>query len=85
MLNAAITFHLLRNLAQQHSVAESKETVKVLGLCWNGELDQLSLCSKPEPATHTAVTKHEILHFTYSIFGLVTPVTISAKLLLQDL
>jgi len=78
----------LRNLAREQNVAESKETVKVLGLCWNVELDQISLCSKPELATHTAVTKREILRFTYSIFdplGLVTPVTISAKLLLQDL
>jgi len=32
----------LRNLAQRQNVTESKETVKVLGLCWNVELDQLS-------------------------------------------
>jgi len=78
----------LRNLAQQHNIAESKETVKILGLCWNVELDQLSLCSKPELATHAAVMKCEILCFTYSIFdplGLVTSLTITTKLLLQEL
>ena len=78
----------LRELAQQHSVAELKDTVKVLGLCWNVNLDKLSLCSKPELATCTPVTKREILRFTSSIFdplGLVTPVTVTAKLLLQEL
>ena len=78
----------LRELAQQHSIAELKETVKVLGLCWNVELDELSLSPKPELATCTPVTKREILRYISSIFdplGLVTPVTITAKLLLQEL
>ena len=78
----------LRDLAKQHNVADEKEIVKVLGLCWNVKLDQLSLCSKPETTTTTPVTKHDILCYTSSIFdplGLITPVTITAKLLLQDL
>ena len=73
----------LMDLAHQH---KEKEMVKVLGLCWNIRLDDLSL--KPEPASCTLVTKHEILRYTSSIFdplGLVTPVTITAKLLLQEL
>ena len=78
----------LRELAQQHKVAELKETVKVLGLCWNVKLNKLFLCSKPELVTCTPVMKHEILCYTSSIFdllGLVTPVTVTAKLLLQEL
>ena len=77
----------LRALAEQYKVAETKETVKVLGLCWNVGLDELSLCSKPEPV-RTPVTKREILRYTSSIFDplcLVTPVTITTKLLLQEL
>ena len=76
----------LMDLAHQHNVAEEKEMVKVLGLCWNVRLDDLSL--KPEPASCTLVTNREILRYTSSIFdplGLVTPVTITAKLLLQEL
>ena len=44
-------------------------------------------CSKPETTTTTPVTKRDILHYISSIFdplGLITPVTITAKLLLQD-
>ncbi|XP_065895991.1 uncharacterized protein [Dysidea avara] len=77
----------LRALAKQYSVAETKDTVKVLGLCWDVGYDKLSLCSKPEPI-RTPVTKREILRYTSSIFdplGLVTPVTITTKLLLQEL
>ena len=78
----------LRDIAKQHNFTDDKEIVKVLGLCWNVKLDQLSLCSKPETTTTTTVTNGDILHYTSSIFdplGLITPVTITAKLLLQDL
>ena len=65
-----------------------KEIVKVLGLCWNIKRDKLSLYSRPEPVSRTPVTKREILCHTSSVFdplGLVTPVTITAKRLLQEL
>ena len=78
----------LRDLAQQHNVAETEETVKVLGLCWNTTLDELSLNFKPELVPCATATKREILRYTSSIFdplGLVTPVTITTKLLLQEL
>jgi len=80
----------LRDLAKQHNVADEKEVVKVLGLCWNVKLDKLSLCSKPETSTTTTTlaTKREILRYISSIFdplGLISPVTVTAKLLLQEL
>jgi len=78
----------LRDLAIHHIAAHEKEVVKVLGLCWNIKLDELSLCCKPEGTTNTLVTKQEILHYASSIFdplGLITSVTITAKLLLQEL
>ena len=78
----------LRDTAKQHNIADEKEVVTVLGLCWNVQLDLLSVCSKSETTTITPVTKREILYYTLPIFdplGLVTPMTITAKLLLPDL
>ena len=78
----------VRDLAKQHNVADEKDIVKVLGLNWSIKHDQLLLCSKPEAPTVTLVTKREILRYASSIvdpLGLVTPVTITAKLLLQEL
>jgi len=65
-----------------------KDVVKVLGLNWNIKHYQLLLCSKLEAPTAILVTKCEILQHVSSIFdplGLVTPVNITAKLLLQEL
>ena len=66
----------LRDLAKQHNVADVKEIVKVLGLCWNVKL---SLCSKPE-----VPTSNEVRNPSLHIINLVTPVTVVAKLLLHS-
>jgi len=76
-------------MAQTHKVADTNHQVKVLGLWWDTKSD--TICTPPNPDitmfTFTA-TKREILKWTSSIFdplGLITPVTITAKLFLQQL
>ena len=79
----------LNRMAQTHKVADTNHQVKVLGLWWDTKSD--TICTPPNPDitmfTFTA-TKREILKWTSSIFdplGLITPVTITAKLFLQQL
>ena len=77
----------VQSQAQTHDVAERDETTKVLGLLWHTDSDTLSLASKITIGDHP-VTKREILQGLLSIFnplGLITPVTIQAKILLQEL
>ena len=63
--------------------------MKVLGLVWDAQLDLLYPSPRPEPINFTsAKTKRGILKCASSIFdplGFITPVTISAKLFLQQL
>ena len=79
----------LMNTAREHRVAEPSNPVKVLGLVWDSQSDVLYPSPKPEHLNFTsAKTKRAILKCTSSIFdplGLITPVTISAKLFLQQL
>ena len=79
----------LNSMAQTHKVADANNLVKVLGLWWDTQSD--TICTLPNPDatmfTFTA-TKREVLKWTSSIFdplGLITPVTITAKLFLQQL
>ena len=77
----------VQSQAQTHNVAERDETTKVLGLLWHTDSDILSLASKITIGDHP-VTKREILQGSSSIFdplGLITPVTIQAIILLQEL
>ena len=79
----------LMNIAAEHQVAETNKPIKVLGLWWDIQHDLLYALPKPDTATYVnAMTKREILKWTSSIFdplGLITPVTISGKLFLQQL
>ena len=62
-------------------------TEKVLGLLWDAQLDKLSV-STPLTAAEEMATKRSILRMVASIYdpvGLVTPFTLHAKLILQDL
>ena len=78
----------LQSLAKQDGSAETSDTVKILGLQWNTSSDTLSLT--PRIVTNDApfITKRDILRDSSCIFdplGLITPVTIQAKIFLQDL
>ena len=78
----------LQNLAKQDGTAETSNIVKVLGLMWNTSLDQLSLTPRDITTTTPLITKRDVLRDSSSIFdplGLITPVTIQAKIFLQDL
>ena len=77
---------LLQTTASQHKVAEHNNPVKVLGMLWNTQIDSIQL--SPCTVSPLAVTKREILRWSSTIFdplGLISPVTISARLFLQQL
>ena len=77
----------VQTLAQTHNVAEKDDTTKVLGLLWHTPSDTLSITSKITPG-HSPTTKREILQSSSAIFdplGFITPVTIQAKILIQEL
>ena len=76
----------VQSQAHTHNIVESDETTKVLGLLWHTDYDTLSLTSKTIVGDHP-VTKQDILQGSSSIFdppGLITPVAIQAKILLQE-
>jgi len=79
----------LMNIAEWHQVAETNNPIKVLGLWWDISSDLIYSSHKPiVPGTTTTVTKHDVLRWASTIFdllGLISPVTISAKLFLQTL
>ena len=78
----------LQTTASQHQVCENKNPVKVLGMFWNTETDSIHLSPCSGMDNPTAITKREVLRWSSTIFdplGLITPVTISAKLFLQQL
>ena len=77
---------LLQTTASQHKVAEHNNPVKVLGMLWNTQVDSIQL--SPCTVSPLAFTKREILRWSSTIFdplGLISPVTISARLFLQQL
>ena len=79
----------LMRVAQENNVADNQTTVNVLSLLWNTAGDTLTLNPKEFTSTHhTLVTKREVLRDMSKIFdplGIVTPVTIMAKLFMQEL
>ena len=75
----------LQNLAKQDGTAETSNIVKVLGLQWNTSSDQLSLTPRDITPTTPLITKRDVLRDSSSILGLITPVTIQAKIFLQEL
>ena len=69
---------------------DSNTCVNLLGLRWNALNDTLCLTSRPFPSLMLSllVTKREILSESAQIYdplGLLTPITVKAKLLLQTL
>ena len=79
----------LRKVAQKDNVADERSIVNVLGLLWDTSTDTLSLNPKELTSTqHSLVTKRAVLKDLSKIFdplGLIAPVTIMAKLFMQEL
>ena len=78
----------LCDLAKKDQAADGSEQVNTLGLVWNTISDELSLTQKVLSPNHSSATKREVLQQSSKVFdplGFVSPVTVSAKLLLQQL
>ena len=78
----------LQEVTRQDNTSDPSTTVGILGLRWNTTTDMLSLSTRKLPAINTFVTKRDILQASSQIFdpfGWVTPVTVRAKILLQEI
>ena len=76
-------------LAQQDGVADNKTVVNVLGLLWDTSQDTVGLSIKYFPSLDTTQpTKRAVLQDLSKVFDplrVLTPVTISTKLFMQQL
>ncbi|XP_053390747.1 uncharacterized protein LOC128553594 [Mercenaria mercenaria] len=77
----------LKAIATREGVIDRDEVTKVLGMCWKPETDTMAYRHHKIP-TLDSVTKRDILRYSSRIYdplGLLSPVTVRAKLLLQQL
>ncbi|XP_052256342.1 uncharacterized protein LOC127861697 [Dreissena polymorpha] len=77
----------LRTMAEAEGVVERDAVIKVLGLLWEPEIDQMSFVMRSINSKEKG-TKRGIFQQTSKIYvplGMLAPVTIRAKLLIQDL
>ena len=79
----------LLTITQREQTTEPTTPNNLLGIFWNPHSDQLSLASKgPSITGNLLSTKRELLQESSRIFdtiGLTAPVTIQAKLLIQNI
>ena len=76
------------NVAFQHKIAEPSNPIKVLGLFWITQSDQIYLTPSADAAISYSTTNWEILRWSSSIFdplGFISPVMIPEKILIQQL
>ena len=74
--------------AKKDQVADDCKQVNILGLVWDTANDNLSLAQKFFSLDHSSATKHEVLQQSSKVLdplGFTSPITIRAKLLLQQL
>ena len=79
---------LLNKLAESEKVLDKDRITKILGLRWNTDTDKLSFAQIKLDTDIQNLTKREILRESSRIYdplGLLSPVTVRAKILLQDL
>ena len=81
--------HHLQKLTAKDQTGDTNPTVNKLGLRWNTATDTLSLAPRKLPfPNNTLITKREVLQVPsqfYDPLGWATPVTIRAKILLQEI
>ena len=78
----------LRKQAEKESILETDNNTKILGLRWNSETDELFYPKRDITFQTPDCTKRDILKLSSKIYdplGLLSPVTVRAKLLLQEL
>ena len=79
----------LQDTVQEERVADTNQVVNLLGLHWDTSTDQISFIPKRiDSATDSAVTKRRVLQCSSRIFdplGILSPVSIRAKLFMQEL
>ena len=79
----------LCNMAARENVLDGDKETKILGMRWNANSDILTFARQNDVSTdNSQVTKREILRQSSSIYdplGILSPVTIRAKLLIQKL
>lgn len=78
----------LRHTAEQIGVLDNDAVTKVLGMRWKPEEDMMLFTDREIPTYIYPVTKRSILKYSSRIYdplGLLSPVTVRAKLLLQQL
>ncbi|XP_053390639.1 uncharacterized protein LOC128553495 [Mercenaria mercenaria] len=74
-------------MATHHNVLDEDKVTKLLGLRWQPEMDIMTFAERPID-TNPITTKRYILQSTSRIYdplGILSPVTVRAKLLLQDI
>ncbi|XP_065889733.1 uncharacterized protein [Dysidea avara] len=80
--------HQLQAVTAREKTSDPKPTVGLLGLQWNTITDTVSLAPKQLPPTNTSfIIKRDVLQTSSQIYdplGWVTPVTVRAKILLQQ-
>ncbi|XP_053398142.1 uncharacterized protein LOC128556615 [Mercenaria mercenaria] len=77
----------LRNLAATNDVLDTDNITKILGMRWNAETDMLMFQTTHIPI-RAITTKRELLRQTsrlYDPLGLLSPVTVRAKIMLQHI
>ena len=78
----------LQRLATDENIQDKDIETKVLGLRWNAKDDTLKLQERHAHSTINTITKREVLRESSKIYdplGLLTPVTIRAKIFIQEL
>ena len=81
----------LRQQAAKEDVLDTDKQTKILGMRWNVENDELTYAKRtivPAQGDENSITKREILKESSKIYdplGLLSPVSIRAKILIQDL
>ena len=77
----------MNTLATQDATADPNTTVNILGIQWSTNDDQLHLSPTKLTSINNLVTKREVLQQSCKVFdpiGITTPVTIRAKMLIQE-
>ena len=78
----------VQHLAAKDQILDTSPTKKVLGMLWNIPSDTLRFSFKQATSTPPLSTKREVLQETAKVFdplGLLQPVTVAAKILIQEL